>query len=224
MKICSICGEICNDSKIFAGHMTSHSDEHKKSMAKLGIEKRLKNESNYHKEPRQCQNCGLILSYDKRKSKFCNRSCANESIGCRNGIALTKKSIQCLKCNKKVKNYRSRKGERKYCSFDCQKNANYETYIDRWKNGLDSGMSGKYGIRLYIRIYLFNKYNSKCCKCGWGEINNHTSKIPLQINHIDGNYMNNNEENLELICPNCHSLTHNYGSLNRGKGRSGRHK
>ena len=41
----------------------------------------------------------------------------------------------------------------------------------------------------------------------------------LQVNHIDGNYKNNREENLELLCPNCHSLTPNYRSLNRGKGR-----
>lgn len=31
--------------------------------------------------------------------------------------------------------------------------------------------------------------------------------IPLQLHHIDGNHENNSFENLQLLCPNCHSLT-----------------
>lgn len=74
----------------------------------------------------------------------------------------------------------------------------------------------------YIRRYLFEENNSKCSKCGWGEIHPITKKIPLTINHIDGNCLNNTIDNLELLCPNCHSLTPNYGSLNKGSGRKKR--
>ena len=42
------------------------------------------------------------------------------------------------------------------------------------------------------------------------------------VNHKDGNKANNKEDNLDLLCPNCHSLTKNYGSLN--KGNSTRYK
>ena len=42
--------------------------------------------------------------------------------------------------------------------------------------------------------------------------------------HIDGNYMNNKEENLILLCPNCHSLTQTYKGANRNHGRQGRKK
>lgn len=39
--------------------------------------------------------------------------------------------------------------------------------------------------------------------------------IVLQLHHIDGNNNNNNLENLQLLCPNCHSQTENYcGSAN----------
>lgn len=31
--------------------------------------------------------------------------------------------------------------------------------------------------------------------------------IPLQLHHKDGNHNNNNINNLQLLCPNCHSLT-----------------
>lgn len=31
--------------------------------------------------------------------------------------------------------------------------------------------------------------------------------------------MNNKEENLQLLCPNCHSLTENFGSSNKNSSR-----
>lgn len=49
---------------------------------------------------------------------------------------------------------------------------------------------------------------------GWGEVNPYTNLVPLQIHHVDGNSTNNKEENLEVLCPNCHSLTENFGSRN----------
>jgi hypothetical protein len=61
-----------------------------------------------------------------------------------------------------------------------------------------------------------------CCKCGWHKINKTSGKIPLEINHIDGDSTNNVESNLELICPNCHSLTSTYRGLNKGHGRKER--
>lgn len=40
--------------------------------------------------------------------------------------------------------------------------------------------------------------------------------IIFYIDHIDGNSENNNENNLILLCPNCHALTHTFGGLNMG--------
>lgn len=36
------------------------------------------------------------------------------------------------------------------------------------------------------------------------------NKIPLELHHIDGNRYNNDFGNLQLLCPNCHSLTPNH--------------
>lgn len=66
---------------------------------------------------------------------------------------------------------------------------------------------------------MFMKHNNKCEKCGWGEVNPYTGKIPLQVHHIDGDCTNNSEENLQLLCPNCHSLTETYGGLNKGNSK-----
>lgn len=95
----------------------------------------------------------------------------------------------------------------------------YLIYIDRWKNGLEDGMRGKTSISNHIRRCLFEKYESSCAECGWCKVNKYSGKIPLEIEHIDGNYLNNLEDNLVLLCPNCHSLTPTYRSLNKGKGR-----
>ena len=39
--------------------------------------------------------------------------------------------------------------------------------------------------------------------------------IRLQLNHINGIHDDNRPENLEFLCPNCHSLTDTYGGLNK---------
>ena len=96
--------------------------------------------------------------------------------------------------------------------------------IKKWKNGEVNGMKGEYQISRHIIRYLYEKYNNKCSKCGWNEINQYTRKIPLEVEHIDGNYKNNKEENLTLLCPNCHSLTPTYKGANRGNGRKERKK
>ena len=75
-----------------------------------------------------------------------------------------------------------------------------------------------------IKKYLFNKYQNKCARCGWGEVNKYTGNIPLEVEHIDGNYQNNKEDNLILLCPNCHSLTSTYKGANLNKGRKNRNK
>ena len=126
--------------------------------------------------------------------------------------------MNCINCNKEIKK------RSKYCSNKCQKEYQYKTYINKWKNNQINGMRGEYQISSYIKTYLFNKYNNKCARCGWGEFNKYTNKIPLEIEHIDGNYKNNIEENLILLCPNCHSLTSTYKGANLNKGRKGRNK
>ena len=127
--------------------------------------------------------------------------------------------MNCLYCNKTLKGT-----AKKYCNNDCQQNYQYIEYIDAWKKGKKSGIKGKYQVSNHIRRYLFEKYKNKCARCCWGEINPFTKIIPLEIEHIDGNYLNNQEYNLTLLCPNCHSLTSTYKGANVDNGRKGRKK
>ena len=54
----------------------------------------------------------------------------------------------------------------------------------------------------------------RCEKCGNTEWLG--KPIPLELHHINGDNTDNRLENLQMLCPNCHSLTDNY----RGKNKS----
>lgn len=40
-------------------------------------------------------------------------------------------------------------------------------------------------------------------------------ELLLQVDHIDGDVLNDVADNLRLLCPNCHSQTETFGSRNR---------
>lgn len=107
-----------------------------------------------------------------------------------------------------------------YCNNVCQHDYAYKQYIERWQNGEEEGLRGTQDLSKHIRRYLFEKSNNLCSKCGWGMVNPFTDLVPLQVHHVDGDCLNNLEENLELLCPNCHSLTDNYGSRNKNSIRN----
>jgi hypothetical protein len=122
----------------------------------------------------------------------------------------------CVGCSSYLKNKST--GSR-FCSVQCATDYRHNTFISRWLAGEITGMRGEGGVSVHIRIWLFQKHRNSCQECGWSKIHPITGKIPLTVNHKDGNWADNRPDNLELLCPNCHSLTSNYGSLNKGKGR-----
>lgn len=166
---------------------------------------------------RYCLFCGKEITGKNRGiKKFCSHSCSasyNNRGVTRNGVHQETK--YCLYCGKELKNKRS-----KFCSCECQKNYEYEERVKKWKNGEEPGWSGHgAGIKPFLKRYMFEKNDFHCQRCGWGEKNPITGTIPLQIHHIDGDCKNNSEENLELLCPNCHSLTDTFGKLNKKSSR-----
>jgi uncharacterized protein YwgA len=153
-----------------------------------------------------CLSCGSDIDTTIfSEKKFCNNSCAAIY-----NNKLRKTINYCANCKTEISI------RNKYCSKDCETTHHRDEYFKRIESG-DITLSDK-----QYKKYLIHKYGDKCMECGWCEINPVTNKIPIQLEHIDGNSENNNLNNLKLLCPNCHSLTPTFGALNKGNGREQR--
>lgn len=193
---------------IFGKENYTNREKCKKILSENGVDWQewLKNKK--EKPKKYCLYCGKEIVGKDSRQKFCNQRCNglyHNKI--KFGINKINTNNYCLSCNKEIPY------GHKYCDNTCKNNYEYKQYILKWKNGEENGESGVGGISSHIRRYLFEQYHDSCQICGWSEKNKYTDKVPLQIHHIDGDCTNNKEENLQLLCPNCHSLTETFGTI-----------
>ena len=117
------------------------------------------------------------------------------------------------------------KGKTKSTTNICR-NCDKENLISEWLNGNIEVTRNKGKTkepRFFVKEYLKKTRGDSCEKCGYDKKRpDGTSKI--QMDHIDGNYLNNSIDNLRLLCPNCHEDTPTMGSKNTGNGRAYRNK
>ena len=121
---------------------------------------------------------------------------------------------KCINCDCELT-----KDATKYCSSKCQQEIQRMEKVNMWLNGENNGCRGKTATANWIKWYLIKLYGEKCMECGWNKLNIYTNKIPIELEHIDGDFTNNKIENLKLLCPNCHSLTSTYKGANKKIGR-----
>ncbi len=197
---------------------TSHSEA-----GKLGFEKSkqtlalLKQQriTEYNVDPVCCKQCGQSIPYLERVKIFCSTSCSATFYN-----AKRKVSVFCLGCSSPIIG----DSQRKFCSIKCQKSAIRRENIQKWKDGKDSGWNGKtVQLKSWLRDFLIKESGSKCSLCNWGTQNPFTKTVPLQIHHKDGDAKNCDSENLQVICPNCHALTSNFGRRNKVSSRKERY-
>ncbi|GAB4516412.1 MAG: hypothetical protein OHK0046_21770 [Anaerolineae bacterium] len=151
----------------------------------------------YSASPAYCLNCQKEILFEKRRNKFCSKSCsASYSNSRRASISQKSKLCECGK-PKKITN--------KYCD-DCIDNRVY--------NPRTTVLSEAKSDRIRKRI-LIEVRGHRCEDCGFESWKN--QPIPLDLHHKDGNADNNSDENLMLICPNCHAFTDTYKGANAGK-------
>ena len=68
-----------------------------------------------------------------------------------------------------------------------------------------------------LRFRILYEQENKCNKCGLDKWLG--QDIILELEHKDGNNKNNVRDNLEMICPNCHSLTETWRGRNKKERR-----
>lgn len=158
------------------------------------------------RKPRVCLHCETVYQPVDPDQKFCSQSCAAKYNNFGKNRYITRSTVYppCLRCATPTRNKRG------YCTKAC----GAQHQIELWLGGEVVPTSEWCAVPTFIRRYLMEECGAKCTKCSWSEVHPLTGKVPLQINHIDGNCGNNKRSNLEVLCPNCHSLTENFGALN----------
>lgn len=87
--------------------------------------------------------------------------------------------------------------------------------IGKYKTPIEDYLTNKVKItshKLRLRLLKEGIFEYKCACCGNSEWLG--QPIPLELHHKDGNKDNNNLDNLELRCPNCHYFTETYKTKN----------
>ena len=76
---------------------------------------------------------------------------------------------------------------------------------------IDDYLSNKVKVNSNVLKKYLIKLNMKENKCECCNNDKWLCKnIQLELHHVDGNKLNNNLTNLQILCPNCHSFTDNY--------------
>jgi hypothetical protein len=142
---------------------------------------------------KQCPKCGT--NHDKFGT-FCSRTCANSRVFSEESRRL--KSI-------------ANKGK---------PSTRVIADLDKWKESIKQAWLDKYNATPFTELGMenrrrrvFEEQNYCCNKCGINEWQGF--KISLELEHKDGNSSNNNRENLEGLCPNCHSITDTWRGRNK---------
>lgn len=156
----------------------------------------------YYLHPKLCKQCQeIVIPYTERiRQNFCSRKCS--SIYNNNILYGEKIPRYCKNCG----NLLSSRTIGDFC-IKCKMIINTKKAI---KNGTPMTPSR-------LRKYLKQVRGNICDKCKLKIWMN--QPIPLDVHHIDGHWENNDLNNLQLLCKNCHALTDTYGSKNLGNGR-----
>ena len=129
-----------------------------------------------------CESPFTHIASRANKAKYCSTKCYNKSQINRGAVEHI-----CAHCEKVFLDSPSRK--RKYCSKICVNKANKNV----WKPDFST-----------VRKQMLNRNMlQKCARCGFDKVIN-----ILGVHHKDRNRANNNLNNLEVLCPNCHSIEH----------------
>lgn len=158
---------------------------------------------------KKCNKCEVDFEPQKGLVNFC-------SIECRNSRTWSDddklKKSESAKNSEKVKIAISLASEAKLnMTTERWGEIKSKREIDRKRLIMDTDYSDLTFGRLRERVLY--EQDCKCKRCGISEWLGES--ISLELEHIDGNHHNNERDNLEMLCPNCHSLTLTWRGRNK---------
>jgi hypothetical protein len=123
------------------------------------------------------------------------------SIKCRSKAQFNGRWVECTNCGKEIyrtpRDYRKSRSKKFFCSISCH--CSWENRNVRCGINSPNWIAGESAYRDLLKRF---KIPFKCSKCGISD------KRVLIVHHKDGNRKNNQVENLERLCCNCHAILH----------------
>jgi len=142
----------------------------------------------------KCKQCNVeFVTRKSRKAKFCSTQCCGQ-------YKCTKLDLICANCNKPFKRKQSNCKKSKsglfFCKRECKDTAQklggiQEIHLPHYGGGDN---------RWHRNHLLLKQTQCEGCK--------ENKKYLLFMHHKDGDSTNNNKDNLEIVCGNCHAKRH----------------
>lgn len=133
-------------------------------------------------------NCNFPSRLNSSK-KFCSIVCSNKS-------TQKRVELECAWCKKRFKRAISKSKGIVFCSRNCKDTA-------QRLDGIKEIHPPHYGSKYNTYHELINRTkNPYCIDCKIDK------RYLLMVHHMDGNRNNNEIENLEIVCGNCHMKRH----------------
>ena len=156
-----------------------------------------------------CPKCNTVFEEEVKKGysrTFCSRKCSNS----RQHSATTLEKI--IEGSKKAWDSRSDSSKQKAMSNLLKGTAAMQESVIKRMLETPTEQVGHSSRKKKV----FLEQGEKCNKCGVADWNG--EPLTFELEHKDGNKFNNIRDNLEVLCPNCHSQTMTW----RGRNNKGR--
>lgn len=152
---------------------------------------------------KQCLHCRCYFQAEEREikrgnGKFCCRSHSSSYNTSRRKS--TKRDAYCAYCGKTFKKNISKLKSKSKLYFCCREHKDLAQRIGGIKE-IQPLHYGKGSVK--YRTLAFRKFEHKCNRCEYNKITH-----ILCVHHKDRDRTNNDLDNLEILCPNCHMEEH----------------
>ena len=179
------------------------------------IKRKSKALTKYKLIEKKCKLCDKVfIKKENSEQKYCSTICKFA------GLKKEKKEFKCKECGNKIIDYII--SNRQFCSHRCADKFNSDIsrinaiccncgkYVNKKLNQIKSGniFCSKECKKNYKRIKLKQNYKLKAFAV-YGKICSRCNSLKnIVVHHKDGNRLNNDIENLDIMCRSCHSKLH----------------